>query len=221
MTPNTTHRANNLQNAINELAMAQRRPDVDLLEGVIKQYPELATELTEFAIELAIDFLVNPEVDHEVVVNLDEVSPLVSRAMSNFENELYKRKQDKAKVEEQSMTAPETVTVNPFEEMDRKGFRAFTFAIHASKIFAMKIRDRQIKLATIPIRYLEMIAESLRVTLDQLREYLTNNNGRLTPGIQFFKAEGKPDHDVQQSFDEAVASSGLTDEQQQFLLSLK
>jgi hypothetical protein len=37
---------------------------------------------------------------------------------------------------------------------------------------------------------------------------------------QFFKADAKPAATTQQSFEEAVRNSGLTDEQQQHLLSL-
>lgn len=221
MTPNTDHAQPYLQDAILELLAAEKLPDADLVEGVVHAYPEFAVEITEFAVNLAIDMLINPVNEAELSVSLEETSPMVARAMSNFENELFEKQQSSESDREGSNSTAKTSTINPFARMDRTGFRAFATAIHASTIFAMKIRDHQIKLATIPLKYLEMIAQALPLSLEQLRDYLNHRNGRLAPGNQFFKADDKPDHNIQQSFDEAVATSGLTEEQQNYLLSLK
>lgn len=221
MTPTTAHTDAHYQDAILELIEADRLPDAELVENVVNQYPEFASEITEFAVELALDMLVNTDDDQVTPIDLKEVSPMVARAISNFENELFLREQDLASDDESSTSAPEVKMNDPFTSMDRKGFRAFAAAIHASTVFAIKIRDRQIKLTTIPLRYLEIIADSLRINIDQLEGYLSQRNGRLTSGTQFFKADERPDHDLQQSFDDAVADSGMTDEQQQFLLGLK
>ncbi len=221
MTPTTVHTDAHYQDAIQELIEAGRSPDAELVEGVVSQYPEFASEITEFAVELALDMLVNKDDVQLAPVNLEEVSPMVARAISNFENELFLRDQELAKETESSMIAPEVKMIDPFSSMDRKSFRAFVTDIQASTVFAIKVRDRQIRLATIPLRYLEMIADSLRIPFDQLREYLSQRNGRLAHGTQFFKADDGPNHDLQQSFDDAVADSGMTDMQQQFLLGLK
>jgi hypothetical protein len=47
----------NLREALYTLTMAQRVPDADLLDDVIRCYPTYANELTDFAIELALDAL--------------------------------------------------------------------------------------------------------------------------------------------------------------------
>lgn len=221
MTPNTPHTDPHYQDAILELIEADKLPDAELVEDVVSHYPEFATEITDFAVELAIDMLVNAGEEQEVPVDLEEVSPMVARAISNFENELFLRNQESAENDKTAKAAPEVTTVDPFASMNRQSFRAFATAIHANKLFAIKIRDQQIRLTTIPVRYLEMVAESMRISLDQLREYLSRRNGRFATGNQFFKADDKPNHELQQSFDEAVADSGMTDEQQQFLLGLK
>jgi hypothetical protein len=55
-----------LRNAFYELALAERAPDAELLDDFIRRYPEHATELTEFAIELALDaevFMIAVEID--------------------------------------------------------------------------------------------------------------------------------------------------------------
>lgn len=221
MTPSTAHTDAHYQDAIQELIEANKLPDAELVEGIVRQYPEFASEITEFAVELALDMLVNKDDEQEAPVDLEEVSPMVARAISNFENELFLRDQELAKEDESSTMAPEVKMIDPFASMDRKSFRAFANAIHASTVFAIKIRDQQITLATIPSRYLEMIADSLSVNLDQVRVYLSRRIGRLAPGTQFFKADDKPNHDLQQSFDDAVADSGMTTDQQQFLLGLK
>lgn len=221
MNRHTAHTAPDFQDAILELAEANRIPDAELLETVVGRYPEFAAQITEFAVELTIDMLLNGGQDQEIPADLEEVSPMVGRAISNFENELFRRKQETDTSGETAGMAPETKTADPFASMDRGNFRAFAAAIHANNLFAMKIRDRQINPATIPKRYLEMIAESLSISLSRLEEFLSLRTDRLTTGNQFFKADDKPNHNLQQSFDDAVSDSGMTDDQQSFLLGLK
>ena len=57
MTPILTAGAPPLREAFYALSMAQRIPDAELLDDVVRRYPIYANELTEFAIELALDAL--------------------------------------------------------------------------------------------------------------------------------------------------------------------
>lgn len=221
MTPTTAQSEQFLQDAIFELMEANRLPDAQLVEDVVSEYPDLAAEITDFAVELAIDMLINSDRNEEAVVVQDEVSPLVSRALSNFENELFLRDSSSKADDVTARVAPEVKSLDPFAVMDRKSFGQFARSIHANKVFALKLRDRQIRPDTIPLRYLELISECLKIRLDQLLIYLNGSGHRPAMGTQFFKADDRPNHHLQQSFDEAVESSGLTGDQIQYLMSLK
>ncbi|QIE48206.1 hypothetical protein G5B38_21620 (plasmid) [Pseudohalocynthiibacter aestuariivivens] len=221
MTPNTAQSELFLQDAILELMEANRLPDAQLVEDIVSEYPDFAAEITEFAVELAIDMLVNSDRDEDAVVVQDDVSPLVSRALSNFENELFLRDNSSKSDDVIARVAPEVDSIDPFADMDRKSFGQFARSIHANKVFALKLRDRQIRPDTIPHRYLELISEFLKIRLDQLFTYLNGQDRRRAMGTQFFKADDRPNHDLQQRFDEAVESSGLTDDQKRYLKSLK
>lgn len=221
MTPSTTQSEQFLQDAIFDLMVANRLPDAQLVENIVSEYPDFATEITDFAVELAIDMLINSDRNEEAVVVQDEVSPLVSRALSNFENELFLRDSSSKADVVTSRVAPEVKSLDPFAGMDRKSFGQFARSIHANKVFALKLRDRQIRPDTIPLRYLELTSECLKIRLDQLLTYLNVSGHRPAMGTQFFKADDRPNHDLQQSFDEAVESSGLTGDQIRYLMSLK
>lgn len=222
MTPNTAQSKPILHDAFIEMLEADKLPDAQLVEDIVSEYPDFAGEITDFAVELAIDMLVNSDDNEDVVVVQDDISPLVSRALSNFQNALYMREQALSPSNDVSATvAPETKMIDPFASMDRKSFGEFARSINVNKIFAVKFRDKQIKPATIPHRFLEIVAEKLNSTVELLLIYLNGQDRRPAMGNQFFKADDRPNHDLQQSFDEAVESSNLTEDQKKFLQGMK
>lgn len=221
MTPNTAQLEPILHDAFIEMLEAEKLPDAQLVEDIVSDYPQFAAEITDFAVELALDMLVNADDDEVAAIVHEEISPLVSRALSNFQNELYLREQAPSTSEDRlASVAPETKMIDPFASMDRKSFGDFSQSIHANKIFAVKFRDKQINPATIPNQYLDIVAEKLNCTVDLLLTYLNGQERRPAMGTQFFKADDRPNHDLQQSFDEAVENSGLNDDQKRFLQSL-
>lgn len=87
MTPISSHGSTHLRDAMYELSMAKPVPDATLLDDVVMRFPEHASVLTEFAIELALDTLRGDAAidEAEASVDLEKVSPAVSRAMSRFQ----------------------------------------------------------------------------------------------------------------------------------------
>src|SRR5580658_5044338 len=77
-----------LRDVLYAFSLAKPIPDADLLEEFTRRYPEHAIELTDFAIELAVDAMRGHE-DAEPDLVDDAVSPAVSRAMSAFQNRLF------------------------------------------------------------------------------------------------------------------------------------
>jgi hypothetical protein len=82
-----------LRDAMYAMSLAKAVPDAELLDEFARRYPQHADALTEFAIELAIDSLMHRSDEEDVTADADAISDVVSRVMSQFENQLYERRQ--------------------------------------------------------------------------------------------------------------------------------
>lgn len=217
MKPTTSHGAQRRE-ALYALAMANNMPDAGVLDDIVRQYPQFSRELTEFAIELALDSLVEGGAA-EPAVDPTRVSPAVSRAMSAFQNRLYSLRQaGEAAVAE--ATPSSDFVENPFTGLDRREFRALAKRIGANAMLVVKLRDRQIDPATIPDVFKQDVSNELGVPVDLLSAHLEASPTATSEGLQFYKADHRPKQGERQSFADAVRGSGLTDEQQRRLLGL-
>ena len=193
-------------------------PDAKLLDDVVRRYPEFGDELTEFAIAIAVDVLRGERVveDAEGAIDPSVVSPAVSRAMSHFQNRLHAV--TTGAVEARSTRTAIVDAPNPFLDLSRSEFRAFAARLNANGVFVGKLRDRQIDPATMTSGFQDRVADELKAPLDVVVAHFAARP--TAPTGQFFKAEGKPSTGSQQSFEEAVRTSGLNEAQQKFLLDL-
>lgn len=219
MTSITNPGAPSLREALYALSNAKRVPDAELLDKLVQQYPQFANELTEFAVELALDALRDEAAANVTKEAIDpsQVSPAVSRAMSRFHNRLHAVRQAAASSRERASIS-ESGT-NPFSALEREEFRAFARRIGANTVFVTKLRDRQIEPETIPVQFQRLVADELSAPLEVVIAHFATTGGSIA-ARQFYKADDKPIHGKRQTFEEAVKSSGLTPEQQQRLLSL-
>jgi hypothetical protein len=201
-----------LRNVLYALALAKPAPDAALVDEFVRYYPEYASELTEYAIELALEAIAvqNEPVD----LPLATTTPSVSRAMSRFHNRLHAVQ--KATDAEAATVAP--AVDNPFATLNRPAMRALAQRLHANTVFVMKLRDRLITGDTMTESFLRRIANELGV----LREHIVAHFAApaYVPSSAHFKADTKPAAGEKQTFEEAVRSCGLTPEQQHFLLNL-
>ena len=215
-----------LREALYALSLAKRVPDAELLDDVVRRFPQHADALTDFAIDLAMDAL-HGEVDAEkaeAAIDPTRVSPAVSRAMSHFQTRLY------AASQAANQSAPKAAEAgpsgraaaeapNPFAALSRAEFRAFAERIGANAALVAKLRDRQIEPGTMTDGFRQLVAAEIAAPLDVVVAHFAARH--TTPqGRQFFKADGKPNADLRQSFADAVRSSGLSEEQQRRLLGL-
>ena len=207
-----------LREALYVLSTEQDVPDAKLLDDVVRRYPEFGEELTEFAIAIAVDALRGERAaeDAEGAIDPSAVSPAVSRAMSHFQNRLHAVTAEAA--EARSTRADIIDAPNPFAGLQRSEFRAFAARLNANTVFVGKLRDRQIDPATMTPGFQGRVADELKAPLDVVVAHFAAR--QQAPSGQFFKAEDKPSTGAQQSFDEAVRSSGLNEAQQKFLLDL-
>src|ERR1700733_12486642 len=95
MTTTQTRSPTSLRNALYELALANAQPDAELLDEFVRRYPEHASVLTDFAVELALDGLAEAGVPDEEPA-LPATNASVSKAMSRFHNRLYAVEQDRS-----------------------------------------------------------------------------------------------------------------------------
>lgn len=209
-----------IREALYTLAMAATPPDAQVLDEVVRQYPQFADALTDFAVELALDFLKEAASDATVAdVDTGAVSPAVSRAVSRFHNRVYALRQAAATTVTHRALAS-TSAVNPFAHLSREDFRAVARAIGATTVFVAKLRDRQIDPDTMPYRFKRLVSHEVNVPVDVLSAHLGATGDPAGTRGQFYKAPEKPTHNQRQSFADAVKNSGLTAEQQRRLLSL-
>jgi hypothetical protein len=218
MTSIPTSGAAPLRDALYAMSFAQRVPDAALLDDVVRRFPEHAVLLTDFAIELAMDALRGDDSAEvaETAIDVDRISPAVSRAMSRFQNRLHAERQ--ASTPSAGRGLSPTEIVNPFASLDRRGFRDLAARLGANTVFVAKLRDRQIDAGGMSDGFRCKVADELHAPIGVVIAHFAA--GQATAGRQFFKAEGKPDASERQTFEEAVRNSGLTEEQQRHLLSL-
>ena len=207
-----------LREAFYALSTAREFPDASMLDDVIRRYPEFGRELTEFAIAIAIDALSGDRIVEaaEVASNPSIVSSAVSRAMSHFQNRLHAVNMGTAAAGKTGAIAEEVA--NPFLGVSRSEFRAVAVRLNANAVFVSKLRDRLIDPATMTPGFRRRVADELKAPLDLVVAHFVARQS--VPTGQFFKADGKPSTGVQQTFEEAVRSSGLSEGQQLFLLGL-
>jgi hypothetical protein len=201
-----------LRNVLYEFALAKPIPDAALVDEFVRHYPEYASDLTAYAIELALDAIAarNEPIDQPSAVT----APSVSRAMSRFHNRLHAvRKETDA---EAAKAAP--AVENPFAKLTRDAIRALAQGLHANTVFVMKLRDRHISLETMTEGFLRRIADELGVRLENIVAHFAAP--AYIQSSAHFKAETQPEAGEKQTFEEAVRSCGLTPEQQHSLLNL-
>ncbi|MDX6530188.1 MAG: hypothetical protein QOH41_2478 [Blastocatellia bacterium] len=198
-----------LSDAKYHLALSQSSPDAELLDKLVRRFPEHAAALTEFAIALALDSFGQSN-DDTFAATSTETSAAVAKAMSRFHNRLYAERKALAPVAESP--------INPFASMPRSELRAFARNMKANLPFVMKLRDRQISEDTMSMGFKRRVTEELKVPLDVVIAHFAAQPEMRADAR--FKSQDKPEVSTKQSLEDAIRGSGLTAEQQEFLLKL-
>jgi hypothetical protein len=179
---------------------------------VVRRYPEHATELTKIAIELALEALHGAE-DDGAPASTAETSDAVSQAMSHFHNRLYA-----VRTAERVREVKRDEPINPFATLSTAELRGVGQRLNANTVFAIKLRDRIIDLTTMTEGFKKRLAEELAAPFEALAAHFAAS--AIVSAQANYKAGKKPEAPKKQSFEEAVRSSGLSEEQQRYLLSL-
>lgn len=202
-----------LRDVLYEFSLAKLIPDADLLDEYVREFPQYAEELVDFAVSLALD--APQDEAPQLVADPQYVSPAVSRAMSRFHNYLHAAHQAETTPAQQSV--PHSI-VNPFLALSRDALRTLAAQLGANALFVVRLRDRQIAPDTFSKEFVRLVADKLGASVDVVLAHFWAPADKAAP--QFLKANGKPEPAKQQSFEDAVRASGLTPEQEQRLLDL-
>jgi hypothetical protein len=213
---NVIKRMTPLRDVLYAFSLEKEIPDAELLDVFVRKYPEYAGELTDFAVEMIVDAASGNQSAVTDAVEL-RVSPAVSRAMSRFQNQLFEVRHSQAAVKK-IVPAQASTVQNPFTALDRTGYRALVKALHANNLFVSRLRDREIDANTISEGFKRRIADELKAPLDLVTAHFSAQ--AQIDRRQFYKAEEKPEASRKTSFEDAIRNSGLTEEQQRYLLSL-
>lgn len=212
--PMKSHEAR-VSDVMYEFSLAKPIPDAELLDQFVRRFPQHAAALTDLAISIVLD-AARPDEEDVTEVNTS-MSPAVSRAMSRFQNRLYEvKKEQKPSVAPPSAQSPSLE--NPFSRLNRTDFRALTERLHGNTVFVSMLRDREIDPNTLSSGFEQFVADQLTAPIELVAAHFAAQQSAQTG--QFYKSEDKPHTGKKISFEDAVRKSGLTQEQQRFLLSL-
>jgi hypothetical protein len=209
MTTELTRSGAPLNDAIYALAQIGPELDADSLDSLVRRFPEHAGTLTELAIELVLDAF-EEDPDDVVEVPTSDISAAVSQAMSYFHNQLYAMEAKGV----QTVVKPQS----PFASWERSQLREFGVRLGANTVFAMKVRDCLIEPDTMTLGFKQHVAEAAKAPLELIIAYFAG--GSRLASQTHFKADKKPEVGKRQTFDEALRTSQLTDQQQAFLKGL-
>lgn len=169
----------------------------ETLERYIREYPQHATAL----IDCSIDLLHQSSMEEVSAAVVSDYA--VDKAWQRFER---------------AVQQPDAEVANPFAKLSPTGFKSLARSLDVSSLFLMRVRDRAISAATIPARFMEKLASELGATAQTVGAYLQGPPGMVSGHA--FRSSVKPSVGEQITFDQAVATSQLTPEQQATLKAL-
>lgn len=172
--------------------------DRETLEQYLREYPEHTKALVACSIELMLDATRNDEGD---------VVPdgAIDRAWQRFQS---------------TISQPDPVPViNPFAALNPNTFKALAEKLGINNLLLIRLRDRGIDATTIPRRFLQRLATELGATAEGVMDYLQSPPAMVSG--HSFRSTVKPTVTKPISFEKAVETSHLREDQQAALKALQ
>ena len=212
----SNHHTTPLEEVLYQFSLAKPEPDAELIDEFVRRYPEYAAPITDLAVSIVLDSARGNDEEFE-----NDVEPsgnqAVSLAMSRFQNRLYEVRHAKPADQGVASTKPGPVE-NPFSTLDRTAFRELATRMHCNTVFVGMLRDREIDSNSIPGGFTRRLGEEMSAPPELLAAHFAAES--TIPHRQSYKADEKPCVGGKMSFEEAVRSCGLSEEQQAYLLGL-
>lgn len=186
-------------------AFAQEaNPNADTLAIYLKCYPQFRESL----IDLSIELFTAPSFNGSSAETVP--SDNAKRAWSNFQSMLSP---------EDPASASSSKINNPLSKLSSQGFRELARELNVNRLFLTQLRDCTIYVATIPQKFLALLANQLDISVEDLRQALESSPTIATG--QRYKASGKPSTGAKITFEEALTHSQLSDAQKAALREMK
>ncbi len=182
-----------LQSALRELVESGDIPDAEALERIVARHPRHAAELTDFAVEWALQELL-PE-----RASSGEGRSAVPAAMRRFRTRL-------AELDGEPQTAP--AAADAFADRSAAELAQVASALGLDKTLVAKLRDRKIVAETVPAELRQGLAAELGVSPAVIMAHLALP-AAMHAGASF-KATAKPEVGAKETFVEAVRRSFLS-----------
>ncbi len=189
--------AGDLQDALQELLAAAEAPDAEALEEILRRYPEHAAEVTEFAVEWALQDLL-PATDDDDGASGSKVPA----AMARF----------RARLDQLDAPSSSATPQDPFADRSPTELVGLATRLGLDKILVAKLRDRKILGETVPRALQEGLATELGVSPAVIAAHLTAPP--TIPHGANFKAQRAPEAAAKESFEQAVRRSSLAEGEQ-------
>ncbi len=172
----------------------------ETLARYVREYPQYAQALIDCSIEIMLQATRDEGILTASQAAVDDAWDHFEAAMDGF--------------------APVQVApVNPFAKLNPAALRVLGVQLGINSLLLARLRDRAIDAATIPKRFVQRLAASLGVPHDDVAIYL---GGRPTMASgQSYRSSEKPAVIEQISFEQAITTSQLTQQQQDALRALQ
>ncbi|QKS26731.1 hypothetical protein [Vreelandella titanicae] len=182
----------------------EANPDAATLKRYLKLYPQFRDSLIDLSSELfsAPSF---DEVPSEAV-NSDNAK----KAWSKFQTMLSQN--DPASEASIGME-------NPLQTLTKERFKQLAGELNVNSLFLLRFRDNAIHVATIPRQFLALLAKRLNLSVEELQRAL-DAPSTTASGVRY-KADVKPSAGDKITFEDALKTSHLSDEQQAELRTMK
>ena len=197
-----------LEDALQELLASAEAPQAEALEEILGRYPEYSAELTDFAVEWALqDLLPAPSGDGDGDGASVEASAIPA-ALERF----------RARLDEQGAArVAEAARVSPFADRSPAELSRLATRLGLDKILVAKLRDRKIVAETVPEELRHGLANELGVASSVIAAHLAAP--ATIPQGANFKAQQAPEAGAKESFAEAVRRSSLTEDKKHHWLA--
>ncbi|MEN3230484.1 hypothetical protein PUR21_23145 [Methylorubrum rhodesianum] len=175
------------------------------LEAYAKDHPELRRELTELAVEM--------------VLEPSRALPPADASTKRTVASAWARFQAGTRSEAERASARSAATLpSVFAGFSGAAFPRLAARLDVTPLFLIKVKDGLIEAAGFPQALLKLISDEVGHEVEVIRANLGRPSA--IPRGMMAKSDGKPVAGAKQTFEEAVATSGLTAEQQKRLLDM-
>lgn len=169
--------------------------DSSTLEEYLRNYPQYKEDLVDLSIDL---FLAPKSEDFSIC---RDTAADVDKSWEKFQSILNQPREN----------TQTSVPVDPFMKLSTQQFKNLARELNVNRAFLSRLRDRTIEYSSIPLKFVESIANALGIGVEALSAAL--DGVPRVSSTQSFKAKGKPSATSKISFKRAVEESSMSDQQ--------